>query len=320
MKTFKTFITESATRGVDFEWAIVYEALKASGMSDEELIQRNPKLIEYSGQTGENAKKAIKNVPKALWPHAKHSDETDVIGKPVAGTPEPKTDIIFGKNNEYRVSVKMSGTIQLASGEGISSAKMLNEVMTEYLQKTGGIKDDAMAEIIRRIEGMPTKSVSPQNIERVKRERPELFRTMLDDKGKKKENKQEIKDYLAAYTANNPEFLYILIDEALTGKRTFGENDLATANYIITPNKFVEIDNKYVDKVAKDTRIDVRAKSRKGITSAALRFDYKTESIEYIDESIIKKLKKIASGIIGKVKSYFKNLITPSDLKGKIEL
>jgi len=224
----------------------------------------------------------------------------------------------------------MSGTIQLASGEGISSAKMLNEVMTEYLQKTGGIKDDAMAEIIRRIEGMPTKSVSPQNIERVKRERPELFRTMLDDKGNldpsydwkrwEKENKQEIKDYLAAYTANNPEFLYILIDEALTGKRTFGENDLATANYIITPNKFVEIDNKYVDKVAKDTRIDVRAKSRKGITSAALRFDYKTESIEYIDESIIKKLKKIASGIIGKVKSYFKNLITPSDLKGKIEL
>jgi len=333
MKSFKTYIEEAATKGVDFEWAIVYEALKGSGMSDQELMARHPKLIEYKGSIGSDAKKAIKNVPQELWSSAKHSDETDIIGQPVTGTPEPKTDIIFGERNQYRVSVKMSGTIQLASGEGVSSSKMLNYVLSEYMKETsGGIDSEGMAEIIRRIESMPTRSLSPQNIDRVKRERPDLFQSMLDSDGNlnpdydwkkwEKENKQEIKDYLAAYTVNHPDFLFILIEEALTGKRTFGADNLATANYIMTPNKFAEIDDEYIKGVAKKTKIDVRAKSRKGITSAAMRFDYKTESVEndLLNESIISKLKNVASKLFRGIKSYFRNLITPSDIQGTIEL
>jgi len=254
-------------------------------VSDDKLTQRNPKLVECSTHTDlDNAKKAIDNVPKSLWGYAKHSDETDVIGQAVVGIPEPKTDIIFGENNEYRVSVKMDGSIQLASGEGTSSAKMLNAAMSEYLQQFNGTKDHTMEDIIQRIEGMPTKSIDLKNFEKAKTKRPKLFETMLDEQGNlypfydwkkwEKENKKKINDYLAIYTANNPEFLYILIDEALTGKRTFGEKNLATANYIITPTEFVKIDSEYVKKVAKGTKITVRAKSRKGITSAALRFDY----------------------------------------------
>jgi hypothetical protein len=327
MKSFKHYITESRSRGVDFEWAIVYEALKESGMSDEELASRNPKLIK--SPMSSEAKKALRNVPRNLWKSAKHSDESNIIGQKVQGTPEPKTDIIFGERNEYRVSVKMSGSIQLASGEGISSARMLDNVMSQYMSENKGISDEAMKTIIRRIESMPTRTISTQNIPRIRKERPDLFASMIDDAGNlnpqydwkkwEAENKKEIKDFLGEYVINHPGFLFILVDEALTGKRTFGKANLATANYIITPNKFVEIDENYVNQVSKKTKIDLRAKSRSGITSAALRFDYTTEEIQ-INENLWQKIKSIPSKVKSVFKDFFKKLFTVSDIDGNIQL
>jgi hypothetical protein len=333
MLRFRQFITEAKSSGVDFEWAIVYEALKESGMSETELLDRNPKLVNRTGKISADAKKALRNVPAHLWKTAKHSDESSIIGQQVQGFPEPKTDIIFGENNEYRVSVKMSGAIQLASGEGISSAKMLNMVMSEYVAESGGISDAGMSAIISRIETMPKKAISPQNISRIKKERPDLFSVMIGNDGKinpefdwkkwEAENKEEIKMFLKEYTINHPKFLFILVDEALTGKRTFGKNNLATANYIITPNKFVEIDENYVNEVSKKTKIDLRAKSRKGITSAALRFDYRTEETN-INESLWKKLKNISSKLKNSFSNMFKGLyrklFSVSDIDGKINL
>lgn len=327
----KKLITESAGIGVAFEWAIVYEALKGAGMTDDELVKRNAKLVPGSGKQYTEAKKAIKNVPKELWITAKHYDETSVIGAPVKGKPEPKTDILFGKNNEYRVSVKLSGSIQLASGEGISSSKMLESVMNEYASETNVLPDEAMKQIIAKISGMPTKMISPQNIERVKKENPELFKKMLLPDGElnpaynwkewEKENKEQIKTFLQQYVANHPKFAFILVEEALTGKRTFGPNNLATANYIITPAKFVKIDDSYVENVSKKTKIDIRAKSRKGVTSAAMRFDYKTEEVAtFLDESIWKRIKTFVTNLKNRLVSGIKNLFSAEDIQGKIDL
>lgn len=291
MKKFRHFLKEenikkNASRGVPFEWGIVYWCLKSSGWNDDDLKKRNPNLVDPGGTVSSEAKKAIKNVPEPLRPTVYHSDELKI-----SGNPEPKTDILFGKNHEYRVSVKMSGAIQLSSGEGKSTATMLNFVLNEF-EKREGIKDEEIAKIISTIEQMPTKMVSPQNINRLEKEKPELLSTMkLSDgslnpkfnwKDWEAKNKSTIKDFLTNYISINPLFTQILIDEALSGRMVF-QNGMASANYIITPNKFVEISPSYTNEVAKKTKIDIRAKSRKGITAATIRFDTTSENKNFSD-------------------------------------
>lgn len=307
MLSFSKFLNEAKTSGVDFEWAIIYWSLKESGMSDEEISKRHPKILPYSGKTRSDAKKAIKNIPKELLSTAKHSDEIGIVG-----SPEPKTDIVFGKNNEIRVSVKMSGMVQLASGEGKSTAAMLNFVSEEF-EKEVGISDSAMKQIIEKIEKMPNKMVSPQNVARLEKEKPELLASMKLSDGSinpnfnwrvwESEHKEDIKRFLAQYVANHPKFAYILVHETLTGHRTFS-GGLASSNYIMTPNKFVKIDDNYVNEVISRTKIDLRAKSRKGITSATIRFDYKTESV-MIENRIWRVIKKYVRNF----KSIFKRIL-----------
>jgi len=68
----------------------------------------------------------------------------------------------------------------------------------------------------------------------------------------------------------------MLIREVLTGELAFKSADKrAIANWILTPDHYIKIDRAYVQKQMAKTRIDVRAKSRSGISSLAVRFDSK---------------------------------------------
>ena len=93
---------------------------------------------------------------------------------------------------------------------------------------------------------------------------------------------------MVSYLDASPDFKYRLIEEALTGKRAFGADDLATADYIMTPSYYGPLNRAYVMKTMQVTKIQVRAKSRSGITSAAFRFDVasasKTAAVELASE------------------------------------
>ena len=113
--------------------------------------------------------------------------------------------------------------------------------------------------------------------------KPNIVRDLVDTRGKIRddknytkwisENKPTLIKELFEYLESDPQFLYCLIEEALTGKNYFGPNADATANYMLSPNKFGVIDSSYINQMVKKTKIDIRAKSRDGISSVAFRFD-----------------------------------------------
>jgi len=269
-------------RGVQLEWAIVYESLIRAGVPYSEIEKRSkkhPNLKLYTGTVGAQAKKCVDLVESSdssLLANAYHSDELNI-----AGDPEPKTDVVFKKNgrNLIRCSVKMKGPIQLSSAEGPSTAK----AMAATAAQCPGQRGKNLESLIKKISSTPTKLLTEKNLPKARERKPNIVKDLVDSKGKIKDdknytnwvaqNKPELIKELFDYLESDPHFLYCLIEETLTGKNYFGPNNDATSNYMLSPTTFGKIDKAYINKMVKKTKIDIRAKSRDGISSVAFRFD-----------------------------------------------
>lgn len=269
-------------RGVQLEWAIVYESLVRSGSpfsQIEKRIAKNSNLKLYTGAIGAQAKQCVDLVEKldsSLLAHAYHSDELNI-----AGDPEPKTDVVFKRNgkNDVRCSVKMKGPIQLSSAEGPSTAK----AMAATAAQCPGQRGKNLSSLIEKIASTPTKLLTERNLPKARERKANIVKDLVDSKGKIKddknyskwisENKPTLIKELLDYLESDPHFLYCLIEETLTGKNYFGPDADATANYMLSPTKFGKIDDAYIKKMVNKTKIDIRAKSRDGISSVAFRFD-----------------------------------------------
>lgn len=272
-------------RGVQLEWAIVYESLTRAGVPFTEIQKRMVKhsnLKVYTGIIGTQAKQCVDLVERSdpsLLAYVYHSDELNI-----AGDPEPKTDVVFKKNgrNSIRCSVKMKGPIQLSSAEGPSTAK----AMAETAAQCPGQRGKNLSSLIQKISSTPTKLLTERNLPKARERKPNIVKDLVDIRGKIKEdknytkwiseNKSTLIKELFDYLESDPAFLYCLIEETLTGKNYFGSGADATANYMLSPSKFGEIDDNYIKQMVKKTKIDIRAKSRDGISSVAFRFDVRS--------------------------------------------
>jgi hypothetical protein len=78
---------------------------------------------------------------------------------------------------------------------------------------------------------------------------------------------------LVDFVEKNPEFYEAILKEALTGEKTLKQYKGATANSVISPGGFFMIDDGYVRKIKSKVKMDIRAKSRGGITSIAFRIE-----------------------------------------------
>jgi hypothetical protein len=170
-------------RGVQLEWAIVYESLVRAGVPYTEIqerSQRYPNLKSYTGDVGSQAKKCVDLVEKAdssLLAYAYHSDELNI-----AGDPEPKTDVVFKKNgkNSVRCSVKMKGPIQLSSAEGPSTAKS----MAETAANCPGQRGKNLSSLIEKISTTPTKLLTERNLPKARERKPNIVKDLVDSRGK----------------------------------------------------------------------------------------------------------------------------------------
>lgn len=270
--------------GVELEWSIIFHALREGGILPSEFKKRNTKaggkIQPYSKPIQKQALSAVEHAYKIVGidglKNAWHSDEWNI-----KGNPEPKTDIIFKKGGTpHRVSVKMRGPIQLQSGEGKSTARVFGLVGEKVYSGRMGRN---LKQIIDDLEKLPTRMGSQTNIERLKAN-PKLAEEFLEDGDIKKnllyqswvENKKpELMEALVSFLEKDQKFKQALIKETMTGELTFGSNKLAIANYILTPDYYKKIDNTYVRSKMPDVKIDVRAKSRSGVTSLATRIELK---------------------------------------------
>ena len=269
-------------RGVQLEWAIVFNSLVRAGVPYTQIQERSkkhPNLKEYTGDVNKQADQCVDLVEKhdsSLLAHAYHSDELNI-----AGDPEPKTDVVFQKSgrNTVRCSVKMKGPIQLSSAEGPSTAK----AMAATAAQCPGTRGKNLEALIEKISSTPTKLLTEKNLSKARQRKPNIVKDLVDAKGKIKDdknytnwvsrNKPTLIRELFDYLESDPDFLYCLIEETLTGKNYFGANADATSNYMLSPTKFGKIDKTYINQMVKKTKIDIRAKSRDGISSVAFRFD-----------------------------------------------
>jgi len=262
----------AASEGVDLEWAIV-----ALGKGED--IKGLKK--QYSSKIVDQAQKAFKHIQNKLGKNIiiRHSDEEGI-----SGNPEPKTDIVAIRNNntKFYISVKMEGGIQLASGQGASTANLFRE--TANVVFMGNKKKlDEVNNLADILEKLPTRLVAPQNLERLLQEaNPKVLKEftkagkILPEKNAEswlREAKPKIILDIKRFMENNPEFFKEMIKESLSGERTLARFKGARATHILSPAGFYKIDDSYVSKLKGKVKLDVRAKSRSGITSIAFRIE-----------------------------------------------
>jgi len=271
--------------GVELEWAIVYHSLVNGGITPNELKARNVKAqgkIQPYKSVNDQAIRAVKKVESKIGKtnlrKCFHSDE---YNGGIAGIPEPKTDVVYDtKSKLYKCSVKMEGPVQLASGQGKSTAKVFELVASDV--GVGNISKN-LKMLISDLEKLPTRLASVSNIQRIK-SNPKLAKEFIEGKNISKNklyenwleyNKPALMKSLMDYLAKDKQFTFALIKEAMTGDLLFKTNKLAAANYILTPNEFVPIADEYVRQKLTKIKLDIRAKSRSGVTSIAFRIDLK---------------------------------------------
>ena len=163
----------AASEGVDLEWAIV------------DLAKNKRFTKNFSSKIKTQATKCVSHLAKKISTEFQiyHSDEIiPGIGKPIYANPEPKTDIVvIAGNKKYFISVKMEGGIQLASGQGSSTADLFQAAASSLKNQS---KSKILTSIINELRALPTRLLSESNFQRVIGEGNEKIINEFIKKGK----------------------------------------------------------------------------------------------------------------------------------------
>lgn len=266
----------AASEGVDLEWAIVE-------LARIEMNKQKAPTRPYSKKILVQANLCLKHLYTSLGKtfDIYHSDETiPGIGKGISAKPEPKTDIVVIKTGtKYFISVKMAGGIQLASGQGSSTAELFQAAAKQSnVQNTRVFRS-----IVDELNRLPTRLLSESNLPRIKEEGnqkviKEFLKAgkIIQDKSYEhwlKNNKPVLLNALLDFVKKDDAFYTELIRESMTGKITLQTFRGAAATHIISPSGFHKIDNTYIQKIKKKIKMDIRAKSRGGISAIAFRIE-----------------------------------------------
>lgn len=198
-----------------------------------------------------------------------HRDEISLKGKGLGR--EVKADFWI---DECGVSVKLNGTIQLSSAEGKGTAKAFRLCYNNICSKLSEAEGALIEELIRIVEDIPTKMVSAANRAKAQQRKPKIAAVATDYDVWSHDVKPQINKLMLHVFENIPQFKLAVVEEMLTGRLQFA-NTIGVADYILTPDYFGYIDKNYVQKITDCVKIDLRAKSRAGITSGVVRFDAK---------------------------------------------
>lgn len=270
----------AASEGVDLEWCIV-EKIQIRNNQIQKLTRN------YSATIMQQAEKCVEhvyafagNTKVEAW----HSDDSsNPFGVAISAKPEPKTDVVFRiKNKVYSASVKMAGGVQLASGQGSSTAELFEAAASRV---PNAQKSRILKSIITELKTMPTRLLSESNKARILQEgKPKVIEEFI--KGNKiiqdksydywlKNNKEILMQSLMSFIQQDSDFLKSLLYEAITGEVSLKQYRGAVADSIISPKGFYLVDDRYVASIINKVKFDVRGKSRGGITGVAFRIDLK---------------------------------------------
>jgi hypothetical protein len=267
----------AASEGVDLEWCIVEKVRIKNGEQKKFTKMYSAKILEQAEKCVNHIFAHAKGNKVQIW----HSDESSGPFGSISARPEPKTDIVIKIGaTTHTVSVKMAGPVQLASGQGASSAELF-ECAAKHLTTTQNSK--VLQSIIKELKTMPTRLLSSANKARIESEASEKVINeflkggkIIQDKNYEywlENNKETLMASLLKYVEEDDDFTTALLYEAMTGELSLKQFRGAVADSIISPKGFFEIDGAYVDSIKSKVKFDIRGKSRSGITGVAFRID-----------------------------------------------
>ena len=270
----------AASEGVDLEWAIVEKIQIKNNKIKKYTRTYSATILDQADKCVDHIYKFSANKKVEAW----HSDDaTNPFGLAIYAKPEPKTDLVLKIGTKvYAVSVKMAGGVQLASGQGSSTAELFESAAKKV---PGAQKSKMLTSIIKELRTMPTRLLSESNKKRILEEASDKVINEFIKGGKiikdksyeywMKENKELLMESLLKYINLDKEYAIALLHEAMTGEISLAQYRGAVADSIISPKGFYIVDRKYVESIMNKVKFDVRGKSRSGITGLAFRIDLK---------------------------------------------
>jgi nicotinic acid mononucleotide adenylyltransferase len=289
-------IPDKQGRGVKYEWALCLAGQLAAGHSIEDIKSRHENeggLLGADRDTFALAVATLEHIPEDERGYIVHSDELDITGDP-----EPKTDICIMNPDgtvKRKLSVKLDGDVQLASGQGKFSAKAIELAAQKTLELDPSFDTKAAKVLVEEVKKMPTRLMSASNAEKfmsINADKPEklkeFFTDITDPTSIRPElnsdiYKENIKPKLLAVAAEvldgSETFKQVLTHEAMTGYYSFTESDnpMAIADGMISPMgmDIIDVGNPLQDQVtakyADKAKMDFRAKSRSKVGSYTQR-------------------------------------------------
>ncbi len=201
------------------------------------------------------------------FPNGKAIHRSEIKLKGLGGEVKADLWIVLKTEQWIGISVKKSGPVRLSTAEGPRTAEIFKKVALSLSPSRRSLLEG----VAGMVKDLPNNMVSAGNIEKARIRKPKKLETALDYDAWFENDREPINERLNE-VLGDIEIRKAIVEEMLTGRRDFA-GTVGVAEYILTPNYFQHIDEKYVQSVAERVKIDVRGKSRGGISSACVMLD-----------------------------------------------
>lgn len=257
-------------RGLQFENSIMYYSLSRI----KNKTESKQKLFKIFEEKCEKVSSKILNQSKdiigSLEPNNDNLKENfyNSFEKLSGGKCEPKTDILFIRDEEkFKCTVKYGKSVLLCSPKLETSFYLLNKVLNETLKKES---TKVLYDLKQTFENMfheyhsyfdaMDRKLAKEILEKDKKEK-KLNYILQEVLGTKK-NPKVSSEYLS--------FKFNFTKEALTGFLSFNDDD-RSANYSITENNFLKIDDLYIEDIMNCSGVRLSTKGRGRDSETGLR-------------------------------------------------
>ena len=241
--------------------------MKTTGVDYEKKIVNCYNKKNFSSHTIEVCNAATFLLKK--FPNGKAIHRSEIKLKGLRGEVKADLWIVLKTEQWIGISVKKSGAVRLSTAEGPRTAEIFKKVALSL----SPAHQSLLEEVASMVKNLPNNMVSAGNIEKARIRKPKKLETALDYDAWFMNDRKPINERLNE-VLSDIEIRKAIVEEMLTGRRDFA-GTVGVADYILTPNYFQHIDEKYVQSVAECVKIDVRGKGRDGFSFGVVRFDSK---------------------------------------------
>lgn len=243
-----------ANKGLQFEWCIYHLV----AMTNPKKFATDPNAKTAKTNYAASEKSVQKDAQNAIAMIEKKYGKIKDIEKTSGGGVEPKTDLyITCANKKIKCSLKHGGSIQLSSGGVKTTVKFLNGIL-KNVSKAKGYDEKKIKSIMSVLAELDSKYGDLGKMPRTQADvvigKTEKYNQLLQNilgSGKQPVVSKEYENIKLA-----------IIEEAITGKFTFGATSKLSADHILSEKKLEPVTPALIKTVANKTSVRVALKGR----------------------------------------------------------